>query len=87
MILRRNNIAGAIKFSSNHRMSGTVGNTLYCAARVILINLSGAAITDNFVLTQQTLGGGTTTAQGGGPRYLEIYDCGDGFDYLQHTQI
>jgi hypothetical protein len=86
IIFRRNNIAGAIKFSANFTMSPVIGNTVYCFVRCVIIN-TGASVSDNICITQQTLGGGTTTAQGGGPRALEVWDIGAASDFPNSTNI
>ena len=86
LTVRRTNLAGAIKSTTPWTITAA---TNYKLDDVFYIrNTSGAAVTDNLVLTM-TASAGTTTMSGATTdvRYLEVRDCGASSDYSNAIAI
>lgn len=84
---RRTNLAGAIKLGESVTISG--GGLTTCQFRGIIVNTSGADITDRVVLTLASFPAGTVTGNGAATtvRWLEIRDIGAATDYAGTIQI
>lgn len=90
--IRRNNVGGPILAATNGPAMPIIGNSATIYKRWVIINNSGADITDRIVMTLQPVGGGQVSFAGGGfysfLTYMDIKTLdGAATDYPNASQI